>query len=399
MHISRATLMVRQFLIPLIKAQQERGHYVCVCGSEDEHVEPLRAQGVDVFTHQLKRSLHPWALIRAIGRIKRHIREQAIDVVVCHSPLGAGVGRLAAALTGCPHRIYFAHGLPCAPGQSKRKWLLWYTIEKILAHLATGMVVMNQYDQVLASTRLFKKSQRVFRIPGMGIDLKKFNQLEVPCERQALAWELGIPADSKIVLCIAYLIPEKGIYQFFQAAQTLCHQRDDVHFLIAGDGPHQTALETTSYVSQLADRFQVLGWRNDIERLMRAADIFVLPTYYFEGLPVSILEAMACAKPVIATQHRGCEDAVVDQETGMLVPPREVGPIIHCIETLLNQDELRIAMGQAGRQRVEAVFELDHCTQLIAEMLDRACGITPKTEDRLQKPEVSSQMVTHEELH
>ena len=391
MHISRATLMVCQFMIPLIKAQRQRGHYVCVCGSDDEHVDTLRAHGIDVFTHQLNRSVNPWALARAISQIKCHIQEQAIDVVVCHSPLGAGVGRIAATLAGCPQRIYFAHGLPCAPGQAKLKWLIWYTIEKILARLTTGMLVMNDYDQVLASTRLFKDEQCVFRIPGMGIDLEKFKQLDARSERQALQQELGIPAGNKIVLCIAYLIPEKGIYQFFQAAQVLCRQRADVHFLIAGDGPHQTPLETTSYVSQLADRFQVLGWRDDIDRLMRGADIFVLPTYYFEGLPVSILEAMACAKPVIATQHRGCEDAVVDQETGFLIPTHQVGPLIHKIETLLDQDELRVAMGQAGRQRVETTFELGHCTDLIADVIDRACCAEQKAEGRKQKAVVGSQ--------
>jgi glycosyltransferase involved in cell wall biosynthesis len=389
MHISRATLMVCQFMLPLIKAQQQRGHYVCVCGSDDEHVETLHAHDIEVFTHQLKRSLNPWALARAISRIKRHIQEQAIDVVVCHSPLGAGVGRIAATLAGCPHRIYFAHGLPCAPGQAKIKWLIWYSIERILARLTTGILVMNDYDQVLASTRFFKDDRRVFRIPGMGIDLGKFSQVDTQSERQALEQELGIPSGSKIVLCIAYLIPEKGIYQFFQAAQILCRQRPDVHFLIAGDGPHQTPLETTSYVSQLADRFQVLGWRDDIDRLMRGADIFVLPTYYFEGLPVSILEAMACAKPVIATQHRGCEDAVVDQETGFLIPIRQVAPLINKLEILLDQDDLRLALGQAGRQRVEATFELGHCTDLIADVLDRACCAGQESVVRNQESVVS----------
>jgi len=391
MHISRATLMVCQFMIPLIKAQQQRGHYVCVCGSEDEHVDTLHAQGIDVFTHQLRRSLNPWALIQAIGRIKRHIRKQAIDVVVCHSPLGAGVGRIAAALAGCPHRIYFAHGLPCAPGQAKLKWLIWFTIEKILARLTTGMVVMNRYDQALAGKRFFKDDGRVFCIPGMGIDLSKFNQLDAQSERQVLEQELDIPPGSKIVLCIAYLIPEKGIYQFFRAAQILCHQRADVHFLIAGDGPHQTPLETTAYVSQLADRFQVLGWRDDIGRLMRGADIFVLPTYYFEGLPVSILEAMACAKPVIATRHRGCEDAVVDRETGFLIPTRQVVPLIRKLEILLDQDDLRLAMGQAGRRRVEASFELGHCTDLIADVLDRACCVGQESGIRGQESGISGQ--------
>ena len=99
---------------------------------------------------------------------------------------------------------------------------------------------------------------------------------------------------------------------------------------------------------------------------------FVLPTYYFEGLPVSILEAMACGKPVIATRHRGCEDVVVDEETGFLVPIKKVTPLVEKILRLLDDEQLRTRMGQAGRERVEQYFELDYCTDKIVEALEKA---------------------------
>jgi glycosyltransferase involved in cell wall biosynthesis len=371
LHITRATLMVCQFMVPLIKMQQRRGHTVCVCGSDDDDVETLTDQGIDVCVHTLQRSLNPLAIIKAIKGIKGHIKARDIDCVVCHSPLGAGVGRLAGWLAGCPHVIYFAHGLPCAPGQNRVKWFIWFTIEKILAQLTTGMLVMNSYDQELAENRLMKRPDQVARIPGMGIDLKRFHSTPRPQERLALEQEFGIAPGTKIVLCIAYMIPEKGIYVYFNAAQKVCVKRRDVHFLIAGNGPQQTALETAVHCTQMSFRFSVLGWRDDIDRLMRCADIFVLPTHYFEGLPVSILEAMACSKPVIATRHRGCEDAVIDKETGFLIPTKNAQALTECIDILLDDDGLRKTMGEAGRRQVEEGYELDHCTELIADAIER----------------------------
>ena len=141
MHLARATIMVRRFLLPVIREQQRRGHMVCVCSSDDKHVPVLRAQGIDVVTHQLQRSLNPLSLIKAIACIKRHLKTKQIDVLVCHSPLGGGVGRIAARLAGVKCKIYVAHGLPCAPGQNKLKWWVWFLMEKCLSFITEGILV------------------------------------------------------------------------------------------------------------------------------------------------------------------------------------------------------------------------------------------------------------------
>ncbi len=373
MHLSRASIMVWQFLLPLIREQTQRGHDVCVCGSDDSYAQTMRDQGIHVVTHSLQRSLNPWAIIKAICCIKRHIREQQIDVLVCHSPLGAGVGRIAGKLADVPCCVYFAHGLPCAPGQNRVKWGLWFLIEKCLARMTNAVLVMNQYDQTLAERSLMKSPDQVCRVPGMGIDATRFHGTATMAERKALAKELGVSEKAKFVLCIAYMIPAKGIYVYFQAAQRLCSVRDDVVFMIAGDGPHEKAMETTAYATGLGDRFHVLGWRNDIDRLMRVCDIFTLPTYYFEGLPVSILEAMACGKPVVATQHRGCEDAVVQGETGWLVPTRDANALAKALLQCIMNDALCQKLGEAGRRRVEDEFELGYCTDVIADTIEKVC--------------------------
>jgi glycosyltransferase involved in cell wall biosynthesis len=366
--------MICQFMVPIIEAQKKNGHYVCVCGSDDSDVQRLRELCVDVFPHQLKRGINPFKIIREISRVKKKLVEQKIDTIVCHTPIGAGVGRIAAVLAKTPNVIYFAHGLPCAPGQNILIWLFWFCIEKALGKITDAMLVMNNYDERLCKTHhLIKDTNKIFRISGMGVDLKKFKHETNDYERRQIRKELGIPEDKKIVFCVAYLIQEKGVFILLAAAEKICAQRNDIYFLLAGSGPSADKLKQKVKIARMENNFKLLGWRDGIDRLMQVADIFVLPTYYFEGLPVSILEAMACGKPVVATQHRGCEDAVVDGKTGFLVPIKDVGALADKIVLLLDNKQLRVQMGQTGREYVEENFELGYCTERILEALEEAC--------------------------
>lgn len=373
MHLNRAASMFYKFLIPVIEAQRKRGHYVCACTADEREVKQLRNRGIDVFTHEMKRSLTPLNILKAIAGTRKILIEQQIDVLVCHTPIGAGVGRLAARLAKTPHVIYFAHGLPCAPAQNPLIWFLWFSIEKTLGLFTSAILVMNNYDEKLAVNYLFKNPDKVFRIFGMGVDLTKFNITATEKSKQQICEEFNISPGQKMVLCVASLKPAKGIFVFLQSAKQICTRRSDVCFLLAGEGPMRERLQTLCAKYHLEEHFKILGWRNDIHRLLRAADIFVLPSYYFEGLPVSILEAMACGKPVLSTRHRGCEDVVVDKETGFLVAVKQTNPLVDKISMLLNNPHLCHSMGQAGRQRVEQYFELNHCTEKIVETIETAC--------------------------
>ncbi len=383
MHISRAAETLRWFLLPTLLAQKRLGHYVCICTAdtpdecigwqETSDLECLRQGGFEVFTHGLKRNMNPLGILKCILKLKRILIEQRIDVIICHNLLGAGVGRIAARLAKTKNVIYLVHGLACAPAQGVVAWQLRYWAEKFLGFITDAVLVMNNYDEELCRTHhIIKDNDKIFRIPGMGVDLTQYSIEGSEEERHKLARELSIAEDQKIVLCVARLIPEKGVFVLLKAALKICAQRDDVCFLLAGGGPATDELRRIVSRNNLEANFKLLGWRNDIDRLMRAVDIFVLPSYYWEWLPVSILEAMACGKPVIATRHRGCEDAVVDGQTGFLVPIKQAPPLASKILSLLDNERLRTELGQAGRQQVEQYFELDYCTERIIEALEKA---------------------------
>jgi glycosyltransferase involved in cell wall biosynthesis len=371
-HLSRAAETLWWFLIPTIEEQKRRGHRVVLC-TEGADAEKLRRRGYEVVTHGMLRSVNPVAALRAIWRIRNMLRDCGADVVVCHNSLAGVVGRIGAWLAGTPHVVYFAHGLACGPAQRPLDWRVRFQVEKTLAPLTDAIVIMNDYDERLSrSTPLAKRADRVFRIRGMGVDLSRFASAPFPEKREALGRELNVDPASTFVLCVARLIPEKGVLDFVEAARRVCASRRDVVFLSAGSGPLLETLRRQVETAGIGGQAKILGWRDDISDLVKAADVFVLPSYYMEGLPVSILEAMACGKPVVTTRHKGCEDAVVDGETAFLVPVHDPAALAEKILVLAQDPGLRRRLGGAGRRRVEEVFELGDCTREVVETLEEA---------------------------
>jgi len=371
LHVSRSAETLRAFLIPTMEAERALGHEVLVCAQESPQAERLREAGFEVFTHRMPRNLNPFPALGAILAIRRVLTTRHIDMIVCHTSLGALVGRIAAWSAGTPRVVYFVHGLACGPAQSPLSWRIRYGVERLLARVTDAIVVMNDYDERLAlRAPLARTAAGVVRIAAMGVDLKLHASELPPAARARVANELGLGRGVKLVLCTARLIPEKGVAEFVEAACRIAARRDDVVFALAGTGPLEGRLIRRVQRAGLESRIRVLGWRDDVADLVKLADIFVLPSYFMEGLPVSVLEAMACAKPVVSTHHKGCEDAVVDGETGLLVPVQRIEPLVDAVTRLLDDEMMRARMGRAGRARATAQYELGVCTQRIVDVLE-----------------------------
>ena len=373
LHVSRSAETIRAFLIPTMNEQRRLGHEVFICAQESPQADQLRRAGFEVFTHRMPRNLNPWRAFEAIRNTRRVMVEKRIDAVICHTSLGAVVGRLAARWAGTRRVIYFVHGLACGPAQGPLSWQVRYRVEKFLGTWTDAIVVMNDYDERLSRRApLARSAAGVQRIAAMGVDLNLFATGAFPEIRARVARELGMGPGDQLVLCVARLIPEKGVVEYVEAAKQIVRRRRDAYFLLAGVGPLSDALTRSVERAGLQDRVKVLGWRNDVPDLMRAADVFVLPSYFMEGLPVSVIEAMACGKPVLSTHHKGCEDAVVDGETGFLVRVKDVPALVERMIPLLDDEALRARLGQAGRRRVEEQYEIGKCTREIVDVLEKS---------------------------
>jgi glycosyltransferase involved in cell wall biosynthesis len=372
MYISRTAETLWWLLTPTMKELRRRGHEVLVC-TEGPEAEKLRGLGFEVFTHGMKRSINPLMALRTIWRIRRTLRARPVDAAVCYNKLGGVVGRVGARLAGTPRVGYFAQGLACGPAQGAIDFQLRFQVERLMAPFTDAMFLFNDYDEQLSrKTLMANRPNGVFRLRGMGVDLTRFTPGTYTDIRTRLGQELGVDPTHTFVLCAARLIADKGVLDFVEAARQVCRKRRDAVFLLAGRGPLLEKVRQQVDAAGVGAQVKVLGWRNDMNDLMKASDVFVLPSYYMEGLPVSILEAMACGKPVVTTHHKGCEDAVVDGETALLVPVKQPAQLAEKLLTLISDPAMRERMGVAGRRRAEERYEISDCTREVVEMMERA---------------------------
>lgn len=157
------------------------------------------------------------------------------------------------------------------------------------------------------------------------------------------------------------MLADKGIREFCMAAKQLNNYgNSEVKFQLAGpiDELSPTSISEDELRSLCEDsNVEYLGNRNDMNILLDSASIFVLPSYYSEGIPKVLLEASACGTPIITTDHPGCRDAVINKKTGILVEPRNSEAIMEAISYMLEDTEVLIEMGKAGRKFAEASFD------------------------------------------
>ncbi len=182
---------------------------------------------------------------------------------------------------------------------------------------------------------------------------------------------LGAGGERPIVLTLARLEKQKGIRYLIEAAALV----PDALFLVAGEGPDRAELEGLSRSAGVADRFLFLGYRRDGRELLAACDLFVLPSL-FEGLPLSVLEAMAAGKPVVATKVGGTDEAVEHDVTGLLVTPRDSAALASAIREVLSRTQLAQRLGEAGEARARRDFNprimVERTVGIYEELLGRS---------------------------
>jgi len=190
-----------------------------------------------------------------------------------------------------------------------------------------------------------------------GVDPSKFSPKSSP---GPLKQEVNIPKDSLLVSTIMQVVPSKGAEEFVEAAVRLCEKAKNISFVVVGVWTDDAFIEKLRGIADpFRDRIHFLGYRREIWDLLNDSDVFVLPSWpYREGLPRVVIEAMACGLPVVGTDVSGTNEAVVQNETGLLVPPQDAASLANAIMKLIDDPHLRIRLGENGRQRVLEVFDI-----------------------------------------
>lgn len=328
--------MIDQFNIPNIKLLQEMGYAVDVacnfnngstCSDEKIHELKKMLKHMDVRCYQIEFARDITNMsnnMKALWQVEHLMQINKYAFVHCHSPIGGVVGRIAGKLTKTKV-IYTAHGFHFYKGAPKKNWIIYYPVEKICSHMTDVLITINKADYSLAQKKM--KAKKVVYIPGVGIDLEKFNgQLEHSNVKRK---EFGIPDNSIWMLAVGELISRKNHESLIRAVG----QVENVYLTIAGKGELQQYLSNLICELGVTDRVKLIGFRTDVSELCKSCDFFAFPSFQ-EGLPVALMEAMASGKPVICSRVRGNTDLIDEGKGGFLFEPTSEIEIISSIERI-----------------------------------------------------------------
>ncbi|MBN1812158.1 MAG: glycosyltransferase family 4 protein [Anaerolineae bacterium] len=302
----------------------------------------------------------PLADLKTLICLVRYFRQEQFHVVHTHTVKPGLLGRLAARLAGVPVIIHTVHGFYFHDGMHPAARRVFIAIEKIAARCCDAILSQNQEDIATAIREGICPPAKISRL-GNGIDVTKFYPGCVDDATVAgLRHQLELPPNVKVVGLIGRLVREKGFLEFFEAARIILDRGINARFLVIGAAqPEKSdALTPQALIDQLGLQSAVhfLGLRDDILALMSLMDVIALPSYH-EGLPRVLMEAAALVKPVVATDVRGCREVVADGETGLLVPAQDSAALAEGLIAVLSDANLARRLGQAGRARVETMFD------------------------------------------
>jgi len=354
-HVAAVDFTVFHFLLPLMLAQRGAGHAVEALCSPGPFVPRIEAAGVPVRPVAIPRRLRPGELVAAWRALRRLMAAGRYDMVHVHTPVAGVLGRLAARREGVPRIVATAHGLYAHEGMAWPRRLAFLAAEWVAGRASDALFSQSAEDAVLARRWGLAGRGPVVAI-GNGADPARF--LPDAAARVRVRAALDTPADAVVVLAVGRLVAEKGHAELLAAMRGV-----PAHLWIAGErlpsdhgGDVAAALQAASADPALAPRLRVLGYRQDVPDLLRAADVFALASHR-EGMPRSVAEAMLAGLPVVGTAIRGIRELVVDGETGLLVPPRRVAPLQAALARLAGDGALRGRMGGAGRARALALCD------------------------------------------
>lgn len=304
------------------------------------------------------------------------------DILHATGARAALFARLAAASLGRrrPRVVYAIQGLTL-PFQPPHRRLAMLAVERCLAPVTDAVIAVSEAERSAFLAYRTVPAERVWVIRN-GVDPRPF--VEAEGKGADVRREFGIADDTVVITMICRLYEPRDFNTLlgaFVRLQTMGIGR--VLLLIVGEGPDRPRVEKCREELGLTSSVILAGQRRDVPALLAATDIFTLTTWGWEGLPFTVLEAMAAARPVVATGAGGTPEAVVDGETGLLVPPLDPEALAGALAALVMDPERRRRMGTAGRARVAALFSRDQMIERTTELYEHLVNLQAR--ERLSK--------------
>lgn len=331
-------------------------------GPEGSLQEEIRQRNTKlIIVPELLREISPFNDLRAIFVLRRLIKAGNYDVVHTHSSKAGVLGRLAARLAGVPLIVHTVHGWSFHDQMSPRLRRVYVLLEKVGRWAGHSMIVVAQPDIEKGLAAGIGRSAAEYQVIRSGIELDRFKVSEEKRKKVRAEFQLGV--DDLVVGSVIRLSPQKAPLDLIDALVTVGKRYPQTKFLIVGDGPLRPAVEARAAAGGIADRLILTGLRRDVPALLNGMDIFVI-TSKWEGLPRVLPQAMATRLPIVATEADGSAEAIRSGVNGYLVPRGRSDIVADKISSLIDDRDLRIAMGQAGFDAVPPFGDIEMVRQL-----------------------------------
>lgn len=352
LYVATVLSHICQFHLPYLQQLQENGNEVHVAARDNlAEKNGLQLRYADAFCEiEFQRSPTDKRNIGAYKSLKKLLSREKYDVIVCNTPMGGFITRLAARKErkSGTKIIYIAHGFHFYKGASKKAWAVFYPIERIFAHLCDTIVTINEEDYAIAKEK-FKTN--VKHIHGVGVREERYHPADKETSLCMLKQE-QLSEDDFVILCTGEINENKDQKTLVSAATVLRDKIPNLKILLAGNGPLEDELRAQIKNENLENTVRMLGYRTDLENVVPCADIIVSCSHR-EGLGLNIIEAMLCKKPVVAAENRGHNELVEDGKNGFLFNPGDVSKLAEEIYMLYSDRNIAIDMGEYGYQKAQ----------------------------------------------
>lgn len=334
--------MIDLFNMDNIKILKDLGYKVDVaCNFEEGSI--TSQERVNEFRKELEENgIHTYQLPipRSVSKVKqifdsykltkKLVEKNKYQIVHCHSPIGGVICRLACrkARKYGTKVIYTAHGFHFYKGASKKAWMIFYPVEKFCSKYTDILITINKEDYNRAKKF---KTQKIEYVPGIGIHTKELQETEV--DKAAKRQELGLTEEDFVIMSTGQLSIRKNHEVIIRALAKINEQ--NVKYLIVGFGELENYLKNLAKELNIEDRIVFAGYRNDVKEILHAVDAFAFPSLQ-EGLPVSLMEAMAVGLPIVCSNIRGNVDLIENNINGYLYRNDDIEGFAEGINKLVN---------------------------------------------------------------
>lgn len=355
---------IKAFHEPFLKLFKEKNYEVYVSAKNNL----ANGDNIDYcdyfFEIPIERSPFSLNNLKAIKQLKRFIITEKIDVIHCHTPMGAVVGRIASikARKKLNTRvIYTAHGFHFFKGAPLKNWMIFYPVEWFLSRYTDTLITINKEDYLLAVKKFSKHCFDINYVPGVGIDVDKFDFTLSKKEQKIIRESIGITSDDFVLIFPARLDKNKNQLFLIEVMKELVKKHKNIHLILPGRDELKGYYQNIVKNEELDNNIHFLGFRKDIPKLLKISDLAVSSSLR-EGLSVNIMESIICNKPVVALNCRGMSELIDDGKNGYLIDlndKNKVNDFANCVLEYYN-----------GKEYIEKTNKLDITIEEVTKLME-----------------------------